>query len=65
MTKIGHKCDKCNISKSAKCNICDMVLPVDDCWVNRASQHEIWHTNRSTNKIKVNQVVGVVIWEYL
>ena len=41
MTKRGHSCPDCNLQKSAKCNLCDMVLPVDDCWDSRKSQHEI------------------------
>lgn len=65
MTKRGHSCPDCNLQKSAKCNLCDMVLPVDDCWDSRKSQHEIWHTNRSINKIHVNQTVGIVIWKYV
>jgi hypothetical protein len=49
----------------AKCNLCNAVLPVDDCWDNRASQHETWHNPRSvTGRLFVNTVHGDIHWQF-
>jgi hypothetical protein len=54
-----------NIGVVAKCNLCEMELPVDDCWDSRKAQHETFHSHRTINNIlNVNTVVGIVKWLY-
>jgi len=49
----------------ATCNLCNAVMPVDDLWENRASQHEAWHNPRKYKKaLFVNTVHGDIHWEF-